>query len=124
MTHIQRYIDIFYGDIHFTDPFHDIVGIDALWELFQKIFDSFEKYQFRIIEVVKDDSICYLKWRFTYILKGKKLERSFIGVSRVVFNTDGKAIIHEDFWDGGEVVYENIPFLVFIIKFIKKLMLR
>lgn len=46
-------------------------------------------------------------------------EDSFIGVSRVEFTPENKVARHVDFWDAGVNVYEKIPLLGSILRYIK-----
>ena len=44
----------------------------------------------------------------------------FEGVSRMQINEEGKVISHIDYWDAAENVYEKIPLLGAVLRFIKR----
>jgi len=114
----EQYKKIFHKNIRFKDPFHDIVGIDGLYNIFQNMFKKLNYCKFKVTETTTKENLAYIKWSFYFnFSKDQKIE-SFEGVSRVEFKKN-KAISHIDYWDSSEVVYEKIPVLKIFIKFIK-----
>lgn len=112
----KKYID---KDASFKDPFHEVKGIDAIYKIFQIMYQNLDEPKFKIDEVFQKENVAYIRWYFSYKFKGKDKTQGFYGVSRVVFGEDSKMISHEDYWDASENVYEKLPFLSSIIKFVK-----
>lgn len=118
-TTIHEFSTVFDLKAKFKDPFHEVEGIVEIFKIFQKMYENLDNPKFKILETVSDKNISYIRWEFSFSFKKQKEVQSFIGLSRVVFNSENKAIIHEDFWDAGENIYEKIPFISSIIKFVK-----
>lgn len=119
-TNIDDYYLFFNENINFKDPFHSVNGVEKVFSIFQSMYRNLENPRFKVIEIVSQRNISYMKWEFTFKFKNEIQEQNFLGTSRVVFDLDGKALIHEDYWDAAENIYEKMPVISFFIKFIKK----
>ncbi|KAB7884955.1 nuclear transport factor 2 family protein [Poseidonibacter ostreae] len=118
-TSIEVYRKIFDKNVQFKDPFHDIVGVDKLYKIFEDMYIKLDNPSFKVTEIVEQNNIAYLKWSFHFSFKGSNKDESFVGVSRVEFNKEGRVISHIDYWDSASNLYEKIPILSFFMKFIK-----
>ena len=119
-TPIEEYEKILDIDAKFQDPFHDVQGLKNIYNIFQQMYLKLDNPKFKIIEVIEQHNIMYIKWNFQFRFKKKSKIESFEGVSRVKFNEKGKAISHVDYWDSAENFYEKIPIISFFIKYIRK----
>lgn len=114
------YLKFFDVDSYFEDPFQKVRGIDKIYTIFEDMYAKLYKPKFTILECISSDNVSYIKWNFTYKTDEKSDENSFVGLSRVEFNDEGKVLEHIDFWDAGANVYEKIPLLGSIIRFVKR----
>ncbi|MGB5792665.1 nuclear transport factor 2 family protein [Poseidonibacter sp.] len=105
----------------FKDPFHDVNGLDNIYNIFQDMYKKLDNPRFKIIEIIEENNIAYIKWDFIFNFKNSLKEESFQGVSRIEFNNDRKVISHIDYWDSAENLYEKIPLLGSFMRFIKKI---
>jgi hypothetical protein len=115
-TSMKEYEKIFDNEVRFKDPFHDIIGIN---KIFEEMYIKLDKPSFKVTEIVEQNNIAYLKWDFHFSFKGSNKNESFEGVSRVEFNKENRVISHIDYWDSSSNLYEKIPILSFFMKFIK-----
>lgn len=118
----EKYLD---ANVKFKDPFHEVQGIEKVYDIFQDMYKKLDKPKFRIKEVVQQKSIAYIKWDFEFKFKDSSKLESFEGVSRIEFsenesNEKNKVISHIDYWDSVENLYEKIPILSYFMKLIKK----
>lgn len=118
-TTIDEFRNYFDEKAYFKDPFHEVVGIDSIYEIFQKMYHNLYNPKFEIDEVIVNKTTAYIKWDFIFCFKNEKEIQRFSGVSRIVFNKEKKVISHEDFWDAAENIYEKIPLLKYFIKLVK-----
>jgi len=119
-TSLKEYEEIFHPKVKFKDPFHDVEGLQKLYEIFQAMYKKLDDPKFTVIEAVDQKNVAYLKWKFTFRFKKDQQQNSFEGVSRVEFDLNGKAISHIDYWDSAENLYEKIPLLSFFMRFLKR----
>lgn len=118
-TKLEEYKKYFDDEAIFKDPFHEVCGTKAIYEVFQKMFENLDHTKFDVTEIVSNKNIAYIKWDFHFSFKKKDEKHSFTGVSRVVFNENNKVTVHEDYWDAAHNIYENFPILSSLLKFAK-----
>lgn len=119
-TPLLEYKLFFDENSYFEDPFHKVVGVDKIYPILKGIYTNFYNPRFEVHECISQDDITYIKWNFLYQINEKSQVNAFIGVSRVLFSKNGKILQHIDFWDAGLNVYENVPLLGSIIRYIKR----
>ncbi|WP_430642648.1 nuclear transport factor 2 family protein [Aliivibrio fischeri] len=116
--------EIYSSDVQFIDAVHEINGIDELTDYFTHLYTNLIECKFTIHHVIEDINLsqgeAMLFWTMNYkhpkIGKGKSI--SVEGVSHIKFND--KVFYHRDFLDMGQMVYEHLPLIGPMVKFIKK----
>ncbi|WP_419773702.1 nuclear transport factor 2 family protein [Halarcobacter sp.] len=119
-TPLKEYAKYFDLNANFKDPFHEVKGLQNIFRVFLNMYKKLDEPKFKVDEIVENRNIAYIKWTFTFRFKKEKKTQSFEGVSRVIFNSDDKVILHEDFWDAASNLYEKLPVVSLLIKFIKR----
>ncbi|ADR22349.1 transcriptional regulator [Marivirga tractuosa] len=115
----QSILNEIYSDhIVFKDPIHEIHGIENLKEYFNKLNDNLIEGSFRFTEESIVDNKAYLSWEMDLKLKRPKKNVKASGISVLIM--EDKIISQRDYFDAGELFYENIPLLGGIIRSIKK----
>lgn len=109
-----------YGDdIIFTDPMHQISGLESLTQYFAKLYENVQHIQFEIKEVQQSDSQASLFWQMQYrhpkLNKGQLI--SVDGMSQLKFND--KIYFHRDYFDLGQMLYEQVPCVGGLIRLLK-----
>lgn len=101
----------FYADnILFRDPVHELNGLVTLEDYFNTMCADLIVCQFEFLDQVADDRSAYLKWIMHF--RHPRLGNEIIdvrGVSHLRW-TD-KIEFHEDFYDMGAMLYERLPVL-------------
>lgn len=116
---IEEYKKIFSDDVYFEDPFQKTKGIEAIYKIFDHMYKTVEEPRFIVKEIIQKDNIAYLQWNFIFKYKNSRNIESFTGVSRVELNSENKVMSHIDYWDSASNIYEKIPFLNSVLRFIK-----
>ncbi len=118
---LDELYELYSSDVYFEDPVHAIQGITALKNYFEKLFANVEKCQFRFHNsILEKDKLC-LYWTMT--LQHKSLNRGqkiFVEGSSFLKVRDDKVYYHRDYFDLGNMLYENIPLLGSVVKRVKK----
>ena len=117
---LDAFRTIYDDTVTFKDPFNEVKGINAVYRIFQEMYQNLDDPRFIIREYVENQHIAYVKWDFIFHFKGEQKESRFEGVSRLEMNAEGKVISHVDFWDAAEHIYEKIPLLGSILRFVKR----
>lgn len=108
----------------FKDPFNVVEGVKEVHKIFAHMYRNLENPRFIITEYVDKEHIAYVKWDFIFSFKGEEKENRFEGVSRLTMNTEDKVISHIDFWDAAEHMYEKLPLIGSVLRFIKRKIVR
>jgi len=101
-------------DIHFSDPFNDVNGINATRLIFDKMFCDLEDVVFDVTHAAvaeEDDSFALLCWQLDATVKNSGKHLSISGMSRIYFAIDGRVREHIDHWDVSRQIYEQLPVL-------------
>ena len=116
----EEYGVFFDNSSEFADPFQKVQGLHAIHNIFIDMYTKLYKPHFIVDEVVASCDVAYIRWHFHYALSKNSKAESFTGVSRVTFSKSAKVKSHIDYWDAGENVYEKIPLLGTLLRFVKR----
>ena len=110
--------EIYSDKVLFQDPIHEINGIENLKSYFKKLNENLIQGSFLFTDETIIDNRAYLSWELILRLKkpNKKVRAS--GISVLTF--EQKITQQRDYFDAGELFYENIPVLGGIIRLLKK----
>lgn len=109
-------------DIHFTDPFNDIHGIDKLMVVFDHMFETTKDPQFVTETPIVGGQTAFIKWRFTCTIEQRFYHREMTidGVTEVRFDEAGLVIAHIDYWDAARQLYEQLPLLGSLLRRLRR----
>ncbi len=110
--------EIYSDDIVFQDPIHKICGIERLYDYFSKLNDNLVEGSFHFTDESTVDNKAYLSWEMNLQLKRPKKNVKASGIS--ILTIEEKIIRQRDYFDAGELFYENIPVLGSMIRYLKK----
>lgn len=113
--------EVYHQDVVFEDAAHRLEGWDALQKYFETLYANVKRCDFIIKEHQQVGDSGFLTW--TMNLEHPKLQKGtqvqVNGVSHLKFH-EGRVIYHRDYFDLGEMLYENLPVLGAVIKSIKQ----
>ena len=116
-------MQLFYAeDAYFRDPFNDVRGIDKIKFLFSKMFVHLHAPRFVITESVLQNDTAVLFWDFTFRMKSLKPHQTMRikGASHLRFAADGRVQYHVDYWDAAGELYEKLPVMGVLMRWLKK----
>ena len=113
---------VYTEDAYFRDPFNEATGIEKIRPIFADMFVRMREPKFTIIETIEQSHGALLIWDFTFRLKTLKpdLSRRIHGTSHIRFAPDGRVQYHRDYWDAAGELYEQLPWLGSLMRFLKK----
>ena len=106
----------------FVDPFNDVVGLPAIEGIFTHMFVALESPRFVITERIVQGQQCFLTWNFHFRFKNfqKNTPQTIRGGSHLVFSEDGLVTLHRDYWDAAAELYEKMPVVGSVMRWLKK----
>ena len=108
-------------DARFKDPFNEVQGVAAIQRIFAHMFEALDEPRFVIREAIVQGDQCFLSWDFLFRMK--RLRRDLItvhGGSHLVFAADGRVALHRDYWDAAEELYEKLPLVGGLMRWLKR----
>ncbi len=112
---------IYHPEVVFEDAAHRLEGRDALCDYFQTLYTNVTRCDFVIDEQQQVGDRGFLTWRME--LRHPKLQNGapilVNGASHLKFS-QSQVIYHRDYFDLGEMLYENLPLLGAVIKIVKQ----
>ena len=111
---------VYHPQAHFKDPFNTVNGTDAIRRICEHMFSTVGSPRFRVTEHVQQGTETFLVWNFSFERGGPaRTTLTIHGVSHVRFHADGRVIMHRDYWDPAEELYEKLPMLGGLMRWLK-----
>ena len=118
---LARLPEIYTPDARFKDPFNEVQGTAAIRGIFEHMFQSLDAPRFEIRDVVVQADQCFLSWDFVFRMKRfRRDEQRIHGGSHLQFAPDGRIAVHRDYWDAAEELYEKLPVLGALMRWLKR----
>lgn len=113
---------VYAPDAHFVDPFNDVHGLAAIADIFRHMFVALDGPRFVITGQVVQDQQCFLTWEFhfRFLRFHKGVPQTIRGVTHLVFSDVGLVQLHRDYWDAAQELYEKLPLLGGLMRWLKK----
>lgn len=116
---LGRLGDLYDDKVHFTDPLHEICGLDELRRYLAERYANVTALDFEFLafdEVRQGEG--YVRWvmsyRHTRLNRGKPIILE--GCSMLRWNTEGKVVRHRDYFDAGALLYQHVPIVGTLIR--------
>lgn len=110
---------IYAANIEFVDPVHRMTGLQSLIDYFADLSKNLMECRFEFVDELVNDDVAHITWNMEFshkrLSKGKQI--SLRGMSLIRF--DEKIYYHEDCYDLGAMIYDNLPVLGNATRFLK-----
>ena len=110
------------GHARFVDPFNDVRGLPAIEAIFRHMFVALTEPRFVVTGQVVQGVQCFLLWDFHFRFKRFDTDtvQTIRGTSHLVFSEDGLVTLHRDYWDAAQELYEKLPLIGGLMRWLKK----
>lgn len=116
-----RLARVYHPQARFKDPFNQVQGLAAITAIFGHMFKSLQAPRFIVITIVAAGDEAFLTWDFSFQRPGKAAAAMTIhGASHLRFGTDGRVLSHRDYWDAAEELYEKLPLIGALMRWLKR----
>ena len=109
---------IYAPSTRFIDPFNDLHGCRDTRKVFQHMFDTLDGPRFVVTRIASNGLLGFMTWDFYFSFRGRA--QSISGCTEFELNDEGLIVLHRDYWDAAAQVYEQIPLLGAIIRFLRR----
>lgn len=108
-------------DVRFKDPFNEVQGLAAVTQVFDHMYVALDSPHFVITHSLVDGDQAFLTWDFKFKFKRFDVQtlQTVRGGSHLQFNAQGLISLHRDYWDAAEELYEKLPLLGGLMRWLK-----
>lgn len=108
----------------FKDPFNDLQGSAAIVRVFEHMFAAMEQPRFVVTQRIVQGDQAFLVWEFYFRLRHKRShnEQFIRGATHLQFDPQGLVALHRDYWDTAEELYEKLPLLGGLMRWLRRKM--
>lgn len=118
---VARLGEHYAADATFKDPFNDVRGLAAIQHVFDHLFDQLHGPRFVVTAAALEGDECFLTWHFLFRFHGQSSREQVVrGSTHFRFAPDGRIAMHRDYWDAAEELYEKLPWLGSLMRWIKR----
>ena len=119
---LQRIGEVYAADAHFKDPFSEVHGVPAIAAVFEHMYRVVDVPRFVVHDIVADGDHCFLTWDFLFRFKrfAPGVDQVLRGATHLHFAADGRIVLHRDYWDAAEELYEKLPAVGALMRWLKR----
>lgn len=119
---LARISEIYAPDARFKDPFNEVQGVRAIERIFCHMFDALDEPRFVVTGQVLQGAQCFLTWDFLFRFKRFDTTRTQVvrGATHIVLDGQGQVLQHRDYWDAAEEMYEKLPVVGGLMRWLKR----
>lgn len=121
-------LDQFYTeDAQFKDPFNEVQGLAAIRHIFEHMYASLDAPRFVVTQQVVQGTHAFVTWDFLFSIRTYQPQRVFTvrGATHFVLRQDQdtwRIAVHRDYWDVAEELYEKLPLVGALMRWLKRRM--
>ena len=114
--------EIYAPEARFKDPFNEVQGLPAIEHIFAHMFVALDTPHFIVTERIVQGQQCFLVWDFRFRFKRFDTQswQTVRGGTHLVFNGQGLVTLHRDYWDAAEELYEKLPLVGGLMRWLKR----
>lgn len=119
---LSRLGEFYAPEARFKDPFNEVRGLPAIRGIFEHMFKSLHEPRFVVTRQLVDGQQAFLVWEFRFRFKrfDTVTEQVIHGGSHLTLAPDGLVSEHRDYWDAAEELYEKLPGLGALMRWLKR----
>lgn len=119
---VAKLPDLYDGQARFKDPFNEVQGLAEIERIFRHMYVALDGPHFVITGQLVDGAQAFLTWEFRFRFKRFDTQTLQVvrGGSHIVFNEQGLVTLHRDYWDAAEELYEKLPVVGGVMRWLKK----
>ena len=120
-SNVSQLHTLYDAQASFKDPFNEVKGLPEIERIFSHMYVALDQPHFVITGQLVDGAQAFLTWEFRF--RFKRFDTTTLqavrGGSHVVFNEQGLVTLHRDYWDAAEELYEKLPVVGGVMRWLK-----
>ena len=113
---------LYTDNARFKDPFNEVFGTAAIKQIFAHMFENLAEPRFVVKQRLVDGAQVFLVWEMHFRFKRFDTTSAQVirGGSHLLLAADGRIQDHRDYWDAAEELYEKLPLVGSLMRYLKK----
>lgn len=118
----QRMDTLYADDAWFKDPFNEVRGPQAIGRIFAAMFEQLHEPAFVVRDAIAQGDQAFLTWEFRFRFRrfDSRTPQTIRGATHLRFAADGRIAMHRDYWDAAEELYEKLPALGALMRWLRR----
>jgi ketosteroid isomerase-like protein len=122
---VANMASIYTHDAQFKDPFNEVQGLPAIEGIFAHMFEALDAPHFVITQHVQQGAQCFVTWDFLFAMPRlhNGATHTIRGATHFVLREEAgvwRVAVHRDYWDAAEELYEKLPVVGSLMRWLKK----
>jgi hypothetical protein len=117
-TSLEHIENIYAQTATFRDPFNQVADIESIRRIYQHMFEQLSEPRFVITGKLVEAAGAFMTWQFLFTLRGK--DYAIEGGTHFSLDEQGLIVLHRDYWDAAQELYEKIPVLGAVLRLLRK----
>jgi len=119
---VARMGEFYSAEAWFKDPFNEARGLAEVQGVFKHMYAALDQPHFVVKGQLVDGTQCFLTWDFVFRFKrfSPEVWQTVRGGSHLHLNADGLITSHRDYWDAAEELYEKLPAIGSLMRWLKR----
>jgi steroid delta-isomerase len=110
---------LYHPQARFKDPFNEVQGPAAIARIFEHMFRTLDQARFEVHSRIAQGDEAFLTWDFHLRTRaGRTL--CLRGATHLRFASDGRVLLHRDYWDAAEELYAKLPVLGALMRWLRR----
>jgi steroid Delta-isomerase len=119
---VQKMGELYAANAYFKDPFNEVRGLTEVQRIFSHMYVALHEPHFVVTNTITQGDQCFIVWDFKFRFKrfDTVTMQTVRGCSHLQLATDGRIAFHRDYWDAAEELYEKLPWMGALMRWLKK----
>jgi steroid Delta-isomerase len=118
---IARLHEFYETGSRFKDPFNEVQGLPAIMAVYGHMFEALDAPRFVVKDILVQGDQCFLSWDFLFRFKRyRNGEQTVRGATHLRLDAIGLITEHRDYWDAAEELYEKLPVVGGLMRWLKQ----
>ncbi len=119
---VARLGTVYTPDVYFKDPFNEVNTLAGVQQVFRHMYVALDRPRFVVTGQISEGRECFLSWNFEFYFRKHRpaVLQTVLGSSHLRFNDAGLVCYHRDYWDAAQELYEKLPLLGSLMRWLRK----
>lgn len=111
--------EVYAENAYFNDTLKTVIGAEAIEAYLLESARRTAAISVRFDDTVGENGEYYFRWTMSVRFEEDSESIRSIGMTHIRFNENGKVVLHQDYWDAASGLFEHLPVIGGLIRFVK-----